>query len=73
MRDGMRIDWNVPITMDNGLILRADVFRPVFDGKYKFILAMVPYVKGLALQDGYPNESLLRTERILHTSGQHIT
>ena len=28
-RDGMRIDWDVPITMDDGLVLRADVFRPV--------------------------------------------
>ena len=26
-RDGMRIDWDVPITMDDGLVLRADVFR----------------------------------------------
>ena len=25
----MRIDWDVPITMDDGLVLRADVFRPV--------------------------------------------
>ena len=24
----MRIDWDVPIKMDDGLILRADVFRP---------------------------------------------
>ena len=22
-RDGMRIDWNVPVTMDDGLVLRA--------------------------------------------------
>ena len=29
IRDGMRIDWDVPITMDDGLVLRADVFRPV--------------------------------------------
>ena len=28
-RDGMHIDWDVPITMDDGLVLRADVFRPV--------------------------------------------
>ena len=28
VRDGMRIDWDVPITMDDGLVLRADVFRP---------------------------------------------
>jgi uncharacterized protein len=27
VRDGMKIDWDVPITMDDGLVLRADVFR----------------------------------------------
>ena len=29
----MRIGWNVPIVMDDGLVLRADVFRPVAEGK----------------------------------------
>ena len=29
IRDGMRIDWDVPIAMDDALALRADVFRPV--------------------------------------------
>jgi predicted acyl esterase len=24
----MRVDWDVPIAMDDGLVLRADVFRP---------------------------------------------
>ena len=28
VRDGMRIDWDMPITMDDGLVLRCDVFRP---------------------------------------------
>ena len=28
VRDGMRIDWDVPITMDDGIVLRAYVFRP---------------------------------------------
>ena len=32
IRDGMRIDWDVPITMDDGLVVRADVFRPVSRG-----------------------------------------
>ena len=27
--DGMRIDWDVPIPMDDGIVLRADVFRPL--------------------------------------------
>ena len=55
VRDGMRIDWDVPITMDDGLVLRADVFRPVQDGKYPVILTYGPYAKGLAFQDGYPS------------------
>ena len=33
IRDNMRIEWDVPITMDDGLVLRADVFRPVADRK----------------------------------------
>lgn len=55
IRDGMRIDWDVPITMDDGLVLRADVFRPVKDGKYPVILSYGPYAKSLAFQDGYPS------------------
>jgi uncharacterized protein len=27
VRDGMRVDWDVPIPMGDGLVLRADVFR----------------------------------------------
>ena len=57
----MRIDWNVPIEMDDGLVLRADVFRPIPDGKYPVILSYGPYAKGLAFQDGYPNQWQLMT------------
>src|SRR5438132_1179879 len=39
VRDGMRIDWDVPITMEDGLVLRADVFRPVKEGKYPVLLS----------------------------------
>ena len=52
-RDGMRIDWNVPIAMDDGLVLRADIFRPVAEGRYPVILSYGPYAKGLAFQEGY--------------------
>jgi predicted acyl esterase len=53
VRDGMRIDWDVPIRMDDGLVLRADVFRPVADGKYPALVSYGPYGKGLAFQEGY--------------------
>lgn len=55
IRDGMQIDWDVPITMDDGLVLRADVFRPPGAGRYPVILTHGPYAKGLAFQDGYPS------------------
>jgi predicted acyl esterase len=50
-RDGMRIDWDAPIEMDDGLVLRCDVFRPDGDGKYPVILAAGPYGKWLSFQD----------------------
>jgi len=53
IRDGMRVDWDVPITMDDGIVLRADVFRPVADGKYPALVSYGPYGKGLAFQEGY--------------------
>jgi hypothetical protein len=52
-RDGMRIDWDAPITMDDGVVLRADVFRPLADDRYPVILSYGPYAKGLAFQEGY--------------------
>ena len=54
VRDGMRILWQVPIKMDDGLVLRADVYRPVEDGRYPVILSYGIYAKGLSFQDGYP-------------------
>ena len=56
LRDGMRIDWDVPIQVDDGLVLRADVFRPTTDGRYPVILSYGPYGKGLAFQEGYPEQ-----------------
>jgi len=53
IRDGMRIDWDAPIAMDDGLVLRADVFRPVAEGKYPALVSYGPYGKGLAFQEGY--------------------
>jgi hypothetical protein len=53
IRDNMRIDWDAPIAMDDGVVLRADVFRPVADGKYPVILSYGPYAKGLAFQEAY--------------------
>jgi len=53
IRDGMQIDWDAPIKMDDGIALRADVFRPVGEGNYPVILSYGPYAKGLSFQEGY--------------------
>jgi predicted acyl esterase len=54
-RDDMRIEWDVPIEMDDGLVLRADVFRPTSEGRFPAIVSYGPYAKGLAFQEGYPS------------------
>jgi uncharacterized protein len=51
----MVIDWDVPVAMDDGLVLRADVFRPAEPGRHPVLLSYGPYAKGLAFQDGYPS------------------
>ncbi len=54
VRNGMRITWHQPIEMDDGLVLRADVYRPIQEGRYPVILSYGVYAKGLSYQDGYP-------------------
>ena len=53
IRDGMRIDWDMPIKMDDGLVLRCDIYRPVKAGKYPVILTYGPYAKWLHFDDLY--------------------
>ncbi|MDB5839576.1 MAG: peptidase [Herminiimonas sp.] len=53
VRDGMRIDWDMPIPMTDGTVLRCDVFRPDTDGKFPVLLSYGPYGKGLSFQEGY--------------------
>ena len=53
IRDGMAIDWDVPVRMDDGLVLRADVYRPIPTGRYPVILSYGPYGKWLHFEDGY--------------------
>ncbi len=55
IRDGMKIDWDYPIEMDDGLTMQADIFRPETDGQYPVILTYGPYAKGLSFQEGYPS------------------
>jgi predicted acyl esterase len=59
----MIIEWDVPIQMDDGLVLRADVFRPLDQAPAPVILSYGPYAKGLAFQEGYPSAWKLMAER----------
>lgn len=54
IRDGMRVTWHQDISMDDGLVLRADVFRPIEDVKCPVILSYGVFGKGVAFQEGYP-------------------
>jgi predicted acyl esterase len=45
----MRIEWDTPIWMSDGVMLRADIFRPNSSGQF---LAYGPYGKWLAFHDG---------------------
>jgi predicted acyl esterase len=47
----MTIDWHTPITMDDGNVLRADVYRPVHGRPCPVIMTYGIYGKGLAFQD----------------------
>ncbi len=53
VRDGMQIDWDAEIPMPDGIVLRADIFRPLGEGHHPVILSMGPYAKGLAFQEGF--------------------
>jgi hypothetical protein len=37
IRDDMCIDWDAAIEMDDGIVLRADVFRPIAEAKHPVI------------------------------------
>ena len=58
IRDGMRIDWDVPVEMEDGLVLRADVYRPNEDGRFPVIMTYGPYGKWLHFEDLYSDQWL---------------
>lgn len=53
VREGMRVDWDVPIEMDDGVVLRANVYRPDDDGQYPVIMSHGPYGKDLHFEEIY--------------------
>jgi len=59
--DGMHITFDEAICVSDGLILRANVFRPVGAGRWPVLLTYGPYGKDLAFQDGYGDQWRLMT------------
>jgi uncharacterized protein len=56
IRDGMRIDWDMPIATDDGIVLRCDIYRPIAEGKYPVIMTYGPYGKWLHFEDLYKDQ-----------------
>ncbi|MDV7211117.1 CocE/NonD family hydrolase [Azotobacter beijerinckii] len=56
IRDGMRVSWDVPVTMSDGVTLRADIFRPIEEGRYPVIMSYGCYAKGLSFQEAYAGQ-----------------
>ncbi|MGF6905308.1 CocE/NonD family hydrolase [Paraburkholderia sp. GAS348] len=53
VRLGMIIEWDVPIRMADGVVLRADIFRPEKEGRFPVLMSLGPYAKMLHFADGY--------------------
>lgn len=53
--DGVTLEQNVPVPMRDGVILRADVYRPAADGKWPILLLRIPYNKIAAQGYVYAN------------------
>ena len=51
-----RIDWDVPIEMDDGVCCAPTSSARTTTAAYPVILSYGPYAKGLAFQEGYPNQ-----------------
>src|SRR5258707_794494 len=49
----MIIERDLPIAMDDGIVLRADLLRPEGEGQFPVVMTMGPYAKGLRYQEGY--------------------
>jgi uncharacterized protein len=73
----MTIEWDVPIAMDDGNILPADVLRPTAHGSYPIILSCGPYAKGLQFKQLIPpawHKMVTDYPEILRgSSGEYLT
>jgi uncharacterized protein len=50
--DGVHVDRDVAIPMRDGVVLRADIFRPPGDGKFPVLILRTPYGRHTAVGSG---------------------
>lgn len=72
----MAIERDVAVPMDDGVVLRADVFRPVSGGPWPVIMSLGPYGKSLPFSEGifaarYERLVSERPEVLEGSSGAH--
>jgi putative CocE/NonD family hydrolase len=58
----VEIDFDVPVPMRDGTVLRADVYRPAGPGPFSVLLQRIPYCKRLSVAD-LPLDTLLAVSR----------
>jgi putative CocE/NonD family hydrolase len=51
LADGVRVDRDTAIPMRDGVVLRADVYRPMREGRYPVLVLRTPYGKHLAARN----------------------
>lgn len=54
IRDGMRMAFDVAIAMDDGVVMRADVYLPIEEGRYPIVLTMVLTQKACPFKKATP-------------------
>lgn len=54
LRDNMRILWDAGVPMEDGTILRADVFLPPEGGPFPVMMSAGPYAKGASFRESRP-------------------
>ncbi len=73
----MTVDRDLEVAMDDGAVLRADVFRPVSGGPWPVIMSLGPYGKSLPFSEGVFTERYRRLvderpEVLEGSSGAHL-
>jgi len=72
----MALDKDVEIRLSDGAVLRADIYRPVPDGKYPVLMTYGPYGKDSHISqfmgDGWAKLKGRHPEMVANSTGQHM-